>query len=124
LKFPGRELHNRHFKVVKGIRGKYRSRSEEIFVSLVFSYFAEFGDPLKDPEVSSYSDFLLLRIAQEAGSRKNAKDANIQVNTSWELGSVPVIPAYRTCQELVERIHRGQPTTNSPRSVFLNHTLM
>ncbi|WP_436417810.1 hypothetical protein KCV26_01250 [Petrimonas sulfuriphila] len=109
MKFPGRELHKR----------------------LVFSYFAEFGDPLKDPEVSSYSDFLLLRIAQEAGSRKqeagsrqNAKDANIQVNTSWELGSVPVIPAYRTCQELVERIHRGQPTTNSPRSVFLNHTLM
>jgi hypothetical protein len=48
LKFPGRELHKR----------------------LVFSYFAEFGDPLKDPEVSSYSDFLLLRIAQEAGSRK------------------------------------------------------
>ena len=32
---------------------------------MVFSYFAEFGDPLKDPEISSYPDFLLKRLSEK-----------------------------------------------------------
>lgn len=39
--------------------------NNKLDLRLVFSYFAEFGDPLKDPEVSSYPDFLLKQLSDK-----------------------------------------------------------
>ena len=38
--------------------------NNKLALRLVFSYFAEFGDPLKDSEVSSYPDFLLKKLSE------------------------------------------------------------
>lgn len=43
---------------------KMREKSN-LAIRMAFSYFAEFGDPLKDPEISSYPDFLLKRLSEK-----------------------------------------------------------
>lgn len=58
----------KRFSFAKDIASENKRRSLEnnkLELRLVFSYFAEFGDPLKDPEVSSYPDFLLKKLSEK-----------------------------------------------------------
>lgn len=58
----------KRFSFTKNIVSKDKKNTLEnnkLDIRLAFSYFAEFGDPLKDPEVSSYPDFLLKKLSDK-----------------------------------------------------------